>query len=146
MTIKTGYVPGKLWGGSCSHCVVVILMFLTAPRLKPDSCFPIATIRTCKITKYITGNKSILQRHEKIGYATPTTSYLKILTWFEWHLSCQPGLALVTMETPQRDIFWWCQQFKSYWWSRIMSGKIIREGQAQPRFFINKIFWNPWAL
>ena len=49
MTIKTEYLPGKLWGGNRSHCFVAILMFLSAPRLIPDCCFPIATIRTYKI-------------------------------------------------------------------------------------------------
>ena len=143
MTIKKDYLPGKLWSGSLSHCFVAILMFLIAAGLIPDGCFPIATTRTYKKRNALV-NQSSVRGHEKLDCSTRHLIYLKILTWFEWHLGCQPGLALVTMETPQRDI-WWCQQYKTYWWSRI-SGKKIREGQAQSSFFINKLFRNPRAL
>ena len=129
-TFKKDYLPGKLWSGNLSHCFVSILIFLIATGLIPDGCFPIATTRTYKERNDLM-NQSSVRGHEKLDYATrhpSDTWYLKIITWYEWNLACQPGLALVTMETPQRDI-WWCQQYKTYWWSR-RSGKKIREGHA----------------
>ena len=110
-TIKKEYLPGKLWSGSLSHCFVAILMFLIAAGLISDGCFLIATTRTYK-KRNVLMNQSSVRGHEKLDYSTRHLIYLKILTWFEWHLGCQPGLALVTMETPQRDI-WWCQQYKT---------------------------------